>query len=87
MFAFLGFEFRWKSKAATAKAYAHTSPRKKKVTELLRKVRDVLRYNQHLPVRAVVGQVNPILRGWVNYFRVGNSSRAFDKVKFHVERK
>ncbi|HJW74792.1 MAG TPA: group II intron maturase-specific domain-containing protein, partial [Thermoleophilia bacterium] len=42
---------------------------------------------EHLPVRAVVGQINPILRGWVNYFRVGNSSRAFDKVKFHVERK
>jgi RNA-directed DNA polymerase len=87
MFAFLGFEFRWKPKSATAKAYPHTSPRKKKVTEVLRKVRDVLRHNQHLPVRAVVGQINPILRGWVNYFRVGNSSRAFDKVKFHVERK
>jgi RNA-directed DNA polymerase len=87
MFAFLGFEFRWKPKSATAKAYAHTSPRKKKVTEILRKVRDVLRHSQHLPVREAVAQVNPILRGWVNYFRVGNSSRAFDKVKFHVERK
>jgi len=48
MFAFLGFEFRWKPKSATAKAYPHTSPRKKKVTEVLRKVRDVLRHNQHL---------------------------------------
>ena len=28
-----------------------------------------------------------ILRGWVNYFRVGNSSKAFDKVEYHVERK
>jgi RNA-directed DNA polymerase len=87
MFAFLGFEFRWKPKSATAKGYAHTSPRKKKITEVLRKVRDALRHSQHLPVQAVVAQVNPILRGWVNYFRVGNSSRAFDKVKFHVERK
>jgi len=87
MFSFLGFEFRWKPKAPTAKAYAHTSPRKKKVTEVLHKVRDVLRHNRHLPVQAVVEKINPILRGWVNYFRVGNSSRAFDKVKFHVERK
>jgi RNA-directed DNA polymerase len=87
MFAFLGFEFRWKPKSATAKAYAHTSPRKKKLTEVLRKVRDTLRRSQHLPVQEAVAQVNPILRGWVNYFRVGNSSRAFDKVKFHVERK
>ena len=87
MFAFLGFEFRWKPKTITAKAYAHTSPRKKKVTEVLRKVRDALRRSQHLPVREAVARVNPILRGWVNYFRVGNSSRTFDKVKFHVERK
>ncbi len=87
MFAFLGFEFRWKPKSATSKAYVHTSPRKKKLTEVLRKVRDVLRRSQHLPVREAVAQVNLILRGWVNYFRVGNSSRAFDKLKFHVERK
>ena len=34
-------------------------------------------------VREAVAQVNSVLRGWVNYFRVGNSSRAFDRVKFH----
>jgi len=88
MFAFLGFEFRWKSKSATAKAYAHTSPRKKKITEVLRAVREKLRRNRdYKSVREVVAEINPILRGWVNYFRVGNSSRAFDKVKWQVERK
>ena len=86
-FTFLGFEYRWKPQSTTAKAYAHTSPRKENVTEVLRNVRDVLRRSQHLSVREAVAQVNPVLRGWVNYFRVGNSSSAFDKVKFHVERK
>ena len=43
--------------------------------------------NRHLPVQAAVAEVNPILRGWVNYFKVGNSSQAFNKVKYHVERK
>jgi RNA-directed DNA polymerase len=62
-FAFLGFEYRWKPKSTTAKAYAHTSPRKENVTEVLRNVRDVLRRSQHLPVREVVAQVNPVLRG------------------------
>ena len=38
-------------------------------------------------MQAAVAQVNPILRGWVNYFKVGNSSQAFNKVKYHVERK
>jgi RNA-directed DNA polymerase len=34
-----------------------------------------------------VGIINRIIRGWVNYFRVGNSSRAFNRVKFQVELK
>jgi len=33
-----------------------------------------------------VQQVNQIQRGWVNYFRVGNSGAALRKVKYHVER-
>jgi len=36
---------------------------------------------------AAVAQVNPILRGRVNYFRVGNARQAFNKVQYHVERK
>jgi RNA-directed DNA polymerase len=88
MFAFLGFEFRWKPNSATAKAYAHTSPRKKKITEVLRAVREKLRRNRdYQSVREAIAEINPILRGWVNYFRVGNSSRAFDNVKYQVERK
>jgi RNA-directed DNA polymerase len=86
-FAFLGFEFRWVPSAKTRKWYPCTTPRPKKVTALLRKVRDTLRTNRHLPVRTVVEIVNPIIRGWVNYFRVGNSTRAFSKVKYHVEHK
>ena len=50
-------------------------------------VRDTLRASRHLPVQAAVAEVNLILRGWVNYFKVGNSSQAFNKVKHHVERK
>lgn len=86
-FAFLGFEFRWQPSLKTGKWYADASPRRKKVTEVLRKVRDTLRGCGALPVGAAVTKVNSILRGWVNYFRVGNSRRVFDEVKFHVERK
>jgi RNA-directed DNA polymerase len=50
-------------------------------------VRDSLRASRHLSVPAAVAQVNPILRGWVNYFKVGNWSQAFNKVKYHIERK
>ncbi|WP_437963144.1 group II intron reverse transcriptase/maturase [Sorangium sp. So ce260] len=86
-FAFLGFDFRWKLNPKTGRWYPHTSPRAKKVTEVLRKVRDALRASRHLRMQQAVARVNLILRGWVNYFRAGNSSRAFDKVKWIVERK
>jgi RNA-directed DNA polymerase len=86
-FAFLGFDVRWKPNPKTGRWYAHTSPRTKKITEVLRKVRDALGVSRHLRVQEAVARVNPILRGWVNYFRVGNASRAFDKVKWNVERK
>jgi RNA-directed DNA polymerase len=86
-FAFLGFDFRWQPNPTIREGYAHTTPRKKKVDEVLRSVRDSLRKSQHLPMREAVARINPILRGWVNYFRVGNSSPAFDKVKWQVELK
>jgi RNA-directed DNA polymerase len=33
----------------------------------------------------VIAKINPILRGWVNYFRVGHSSICFGVVKRWVE--
>ena len=32
-------------------------------------------------------RISPIVHGWVNYFRRGNSARALGSLKFHVERK
>lgn len=87
VFAFLGFEFRWVSSKKTGWWYPCLTPRPKKLTEVLRRVRDTLRGVQHLPMQAAVAQVNLILRGWANYFRIGNSSQAFGKLKFHAERK
>jgi RNA-directed DNA polymerase len=87
VFAFLGFEFRWVPSKKTGWWYPCVTPRPKKVTSVLRKVKDTLRHGRHLPMQAAVAQVNLIVRGWVNYFRVGNSSQAFNKVKYHVERK
>jgi RNA-directed DNA polymerase len=87
MFAFLGFEFSWTRSDKTGAMYARRSPRPKKVTQVLRAVHDVLRSARALPVRMAVKRVNEIVRGWVNYFRVGNASRAFGKVRYSVELK
>jgi RNA-directed DNA polymerase len=85
VFAFLGFELRWKRSWRTGRGFPCATPRAKKVTEVLRTIRAELRRCRALPVRDAVARVNPIVRGWVNYFCVGNSAKAFSKVKFHVE--
>ena len=35
----------------------------------------------------LVQRINAALAGWVNYFRVGNASRAFSEVRDYVEMK
>ena len=36
---------------------------------------------------SLIGRINPILRGWVNYFAIGYSSRCFNYIRDWVERK
>jgi len=85
-FTFLGFEFRriLSRKGAWRPNY---TPKLKKRTALLGKLRDVFRRFASQPVGRVIEMINPILRGWVNYFAVGHSSRCFSFVKDWVEKK
>jgi RNA-directed DNA polymerase len=85
-FAFLGFEFR-RVLSFKGKWRPHYAPRLKKRTALLGKLRDMFRRYASQPVGRVIELINPILRGWVNYFAVGHSSRCFSFVKDWVEKK
>ncbi len=85
-FGFLGFEFRriLSRKGVWRPNY---TPKLKKRTALLGKLRDMFRRYASQPVGRVIQMINPILRGWVNYFAVGHSSRCFSFVKDWVEKK
>ena len=85
-FTFLGFEFRrvLSRKGAWRPNY---TPKLKKRTALLGKLRDVFRRFGSQPVGRVIDEINPILRGWVNYFAVGHSSRCFSFIKDWVDKK
>ena len=85
-FGFLGFEFR-RILSLNGVWRPNYTPKLKKRTALLGKLRDVFRRFASQPVGRVVELINPILRGWVNYFAVGHSSRCFSFVKDWVEKK
>ena len=85
-FGFLGFDFR-RVRSLRGVWRAHYTPKLKKRTALLRKLKDVFRRYQSQPVDRVVKVINPVVRGWVNYFAVGHSSECFGFVKDWVEKK
>jgi RNA-directed DNA polymerase len=56
-------------------------------TVLLQKLKEVFRRHNSQPIDRVIYLINPILRGWVNYFRVGHASGCFGYIKDWVEKK
>jgi RNA-directed DNA polymerase len=85
-FAFLGFEYRLVL-GRNQKWRPQFAPKMKKRTALFAKLREVFRQHVSQPVEWVIKIINPILRGWVNYFRIGHSGRCFSKIRDWVEMK
>jgi RNA-directed DNA polymerase len=85
-FGFLGFEYRL-IRSRQGKWRTQLVPKMKKRTALLRKLKPIFQRYRSQPVGRVIEEINPILRGWVNYFAVGHSSRCFSFIKLWVEKK
>ena len=85
-FSFLGFDYR-RAKTRRGVWGVRFTPRMKARNILLRKLKDVFRRHRSQPVDRIIYLINPILRGWVNYFRIGHSSRCFEYVKSWVLKK
>jgi RNA-directed DNA polymerase len=85
-FTFLGFDFR-RVRSHRGAWRPHQVPTRHKCTELRQKLREVFRQHRSQPVHRVISEVNPILAGWLNYFRIGNTSRQFTHLRFWVEKK
>ena len=85
-FSFLGFDFK-RVKSKTGKWYPQKTPKNKKRTELLEKLKLEFERLQTQALDVVIYVINPIIRGWVNYYRIGHSSRCFNYIRDWVERK
>jgi RNA-directed DNA polymerase len=85
-FSFLGFDVR-RGKTRSGKWGVYMTPRMEARTKLVRDLKDIFRRFVSQPVGRVIDLINPKLRGWANYFRVGQASRCFSYVKDWVEKK
>jgi RNA-directed DNA polymerase len=85
-FGFLGFDLR-AGRNRFGKRFVLRTPMRKKQSELLKRVGLILKYSRHRKLQEVIDRIRPVIVGWVNYFRVGNSRRAFDWIRFEIMRK
>ncbi len=83
-FGFLGFQIRL-GRTRAGRPMPLREPQMKKRTALLRELKEVFRNSRSHPVQKVIAKINPMLRGWVNYFAIGNASRCLQYVRNYVE--
>src|ERR1035441_5377425 len=86
-FGFLGFDLRRVRKRNGEGYFVLMTPKKKARMAVKAKIRDIIGRGGATPMPDLVKQINATLAGGVNYFRVGNSSRAFSEVRDYVEMK
>jgi len=85
-FGFLGFDFR-RLRSLRGRWRPQYTPTRKARTALLRELKEVFRRSQSQPVDRLIAEINPKLRGWVNYFRIGHATRCFTFVRAWVEKR
>ena len=87
-FDFLGFHIRrvasWRY---PGRSYCQRWPSRRALSAIRARVKAVIGPRSQLSrsVADVVANLNPVLRGWGNYFRWGNSSRKFVQIDSYVQ--
>jgi RNA-directed DNA polymerase len=85
-FGFLGFAFR-RIRSRSGKWMPLRTPLPKARLLLFRRLKELFRRSRSQPTEQLIETINSILRGWVQYFAIGNSSRCFSSVRDWVEKK
>lgn len=86
-FGFLGFDLRRVENRQRTGYFILMTPKKKARKAIKAKIREIIRTGGATPAKEIISRINVALAGWVNYFRAGNSSRAFSEVRDYLEMK
>ena len=88
---FLGYTFKYNNKWSIKRHifYTHHAgsrgialyPNKKKMHEFIHKIKFIFTKSQNLDAYNLIAKLNPILRGWSNYYNIANSSHYRNTVR------
>lgn len=87
-FDFLGYTLGRCYRVKTGQAYIGTKPSKKRVLRFCENISQKTdRKTCGRDTEEVIGELNLMLKGWANYFRLGSVSKAYESVDSHVRRR
>ena len=84
-FDFLGFHFHKLKSKKSGKLLPYIWPSQKAIKAVREKIRQITaRKRLSNPLEEVVKYLNRVIRGWRNYFRIGNSTKKFQDLDRYV---
>jgi group II intron reverse transcriptase/maturase len=89
-FVFLGCYLRLVLSHFKRRAYLFRWPSPKAMNRIRERIRELTerrRWAGMKDIREVIDLINPVLRGWGNYFRTGNASTKFQQVDLYVNQR
>jgi group II intron reverse transcriptase/maturase len=93
-FDFLGCQLRKRMSGAIWERehkrlfFLHRWPSQRSMSRIRQRVREMTpRRRCHADLRDVIADLNPVLRGWGNYFRTGNAAQRFNQLDTYVWRR
>jgi len=85
-FDFLGFHFHKMRSMKTKKLLPYMWPSQKAMKAVREKIRQITtRKRLSNPLEEVIKYLNRVIRGWRNYFGIGNSSRQLQGLDYYIE--
>jgi RNA-directed DNA polymerase len=85
-FDFLGFHHRMATSLRWNRRFCYKWPSRRAMASIRAKVKAITapRSRLKLPIGQLVDELNPVLKGWGNYFRRGNSREKFNQIDSYV---
>jgi len=86
-FDFLGYSFRKALNLKKTRVVTYFWPSEKAERMITEKIRKITNPGRPVKTEEIIEQLNPVIRGWVNYFKIANSSKKFGKIRLYTAKK